>query len=177
MSAALKLLEEQAMAGDGKACLDLYEEYRHGLHVLPDQQTANTWLEKALDFNNADAQLIMGMKSLKNGNTQEGIGYIELSAENNNPDAMNLLGQMYLGNVDGVDVAEDRDKGLALVIRAGLQGSLQAQILLGKCYYTGKWVDKCQALACYWLEKAADSGDPKAQELLDEVLLVKNVIN
>lgn len=176
-STQVKQLEERASNGDSQACLDLYEEYQHGLHVSQDTTLASAWLEKALDFNNKDAQLIMGMNALQAGNLEEGLGYLNLSKNNGNPEAYSVLGQLYLGNVDGIHMDTDLDKGMELLVEAGLKGSTQAQILLGKCFYNGKWVTKDEGLARYWLQKASDSGDRTAQKLLDEVLLVRNVLN
>lgn len=177
-SAAIDQLIVQAQNGDSQACVDLYEEYKNGVHVDQDQFEAQSWLEKALDLNNASAQLIKGMSALHDGDIEDAMDYLELSCSNDNADAMNVLGQLYLGNVENVTISGlDEEKGIDLLIDAGLKGSVNAQIILGKCFFTGQWVTRDLFLSRLWLEKAADQGSREAQSLLDEAMRVPNLIN
>lgn len=177
-TAAIDQLIDQAQNGDGQACLALYEEYKNGVHVSQNQYEAQNWLEKALDLNNPSAQLIKGLNSLQDGNIEDALGYLQLACDNDNPDAMNVLGQLYLGNVENVKFGKpDLEKGMELLIAAGLKGSVNAQIILGKCFFTGKWVSRDLLLSKVWLEKAAAQGSREAQSLLDEAIRIPNLIN
>lgn len=60
-------LIQMAGKGDGQACFDLYEEYLRGENVHKDLQTAQSYLEKAVDYNNSRAQLQMGLDLLNGG--------------------------------------------------------------------------------------------------------------
>lgn len=176
--AAIDQLIAQAQNGDGQACLDLYEEYKNGVHVVQNHDLAMSWLEKALDCNYPAAQLIMGLSALQSGDITQAVEYLKLACANNNADAMNVLGQLYLGNVENVCCMQiDVDKGMELLTKAGLYGSVNAQIILGKCYYTGKWVHKDLMIALMWLQKAIDLGSSEAQLLMDEAIRVPDLIN
>lgn len=164
-------LINKANRGDGQACYELYQEYKNGEHVSADPKAAMDWLEKAIDCNHPQAQLTMGMNMLGDGNIRDAVNYLQLSINNHNADAMNVLGQVYLGNVRQVseDII-DKDKGLHLLMQAAHAGSMVAMLTLGKICYTGKWVGKDRFAAICWLEKAAAAGSEEAQILLDEAL-------
>lgn len=171
---ARKRLEAQAEHGDGQACLDLYEAYRQ----LPDCQAAREWLDRALDFNYPSAQYLEGVQNLSAGQVGEGIEFLKLAAENGNADAMNVLGQFYLGNITSLETADlNQELGIHYLVNAGLAGSVEAQIMLAKCFYKGKWVHKDDYLSRWWLEKAAEQGSHEAARLLDEVMLVRHILN
>lgn len=170
-------LIQMAGKGDGQACFDLYEEYTSGKNVHKDPKTAQNYLEKAVDFNNSKAQLQMGLDLLNGGKMKEGLDYIQLSCLNQNVDAMELLGQLYLGNVENIEnTAPDVDTGLLFLEEAALQGSISAQITLGKAFYLGKWVGRNEFTAELWLERAADAGSEEAQLLLDEMFRVQGTV-
>lgn len=169
-----KRLDAQAALGDAQSCLNLFEEYKNE----NGGQAATDWLEEALDSNCSSAQYIAGVLDLGSGQFNEGISYLKLSASNQNVQAMNVLGQLYLGNINGLeDVSFDVEQGIDYLIQAGLNGSVEAQIFLGKCYYQGRWVGENRLLSVLWLEKAVSQGSEQAQQVLDEVNLVKNLIN
>ncbi len=169
-----KRLDAQAELGDSQACLYLYEEYKNE----NGKQAASDWLEEALDSNSSSAQYIAGVQGLTSGNIEEGVSFLTLSAANNNAQAMNVLGQLYLGNVSGFETADfDPEKGMDYLTQAGRNGSTEAQIILGKCFYLGKWVHKDKLVSTLWLERAAKQGSKEAEKLLDEVLLVNNGLN
>mgnify|MGYP004445967997 FL=1 len=168
----------RANNGDGQACYDLYKEYKNGIHVAENELTAMDWLEKALDCNHPMAQLIMGLSLLNAGQQKDAIQYLQLASSNGNPDAMNVLGQLYLGNVENMtDEYTDEDKGLQLLYQAAFCGSPNAQVMLGKCYYIGKWVHQDKLMAKYWLEKAMNAGSEEAAHLYEEALRVNTLLN
>ena len=63
------------------------------------------------------------------------------------------------------------------LIQAGCNGCTDAQLILGKCFYLGKWVHKDNLMSTLWLEKAVKQGCQDAQTLLDEVLMTSVVLN
>lgn len=169
-----KRLDAQAKLDDGHACLLLFEEYQNESGL----QAAGDWLDEALDSNSSSAQYVAGVLDLGSGQVSEGISFLKLAAANENVQAMNVLGQLYLGNINGLETATfDLDQGIDYLIQAGLKGSVEAQVILGKCFYLGKWVSRDRFLSALWLEKAAAQGSLEAQQLLDEVLLVHNGLN
>lgn len=168
MATTIDQLILQANKGDGQACFDLYQEFKNGIHVKEDQETAQEWLDKAIDFNHPAARLILDMDLLSTGHIDEAVDSLEEECSKDNPEALNVLGQLYLGNIDKVseDII-DLSKGIELLTKAAWLGSLSAQILLGKCYYIGKWVSKDIFLARYWLQKASEQSE-EAMQLYDE---------
>ncbi len=175
MNAAwMKQLDARARQGDGQACLTLYEQFKNESGV----EAARDWLDEALDSNSSSAQYAEGVLQLVSGDVDNGIAFLDLSARNDNVQAMNVLGQLYLGNVNGVDsVAPDLDKGIAYLEQAAERGNVDAEILLGKCYFLGQWVKKNRFVSTYWLNKAAEQGSRTAADLLENVLYVNNGLN
>lgn len=170
-------LIQMAGKGDGQACFDLYEEYLRGENVHKDLQTAQSYLEKAVDYNNSRAQLQMGLDLLNGGKMKEGLDYIQLSCLNQNVDAMELLGQLYLGNVENIEnTAPDVKTGILFLEEAAMQGSVSAQVTLGKAFYLGKWVGRNPFYAELWLERAVENGSEEAQLLLDEMFRVQSAV-
>ncbi len=167
-------LDAQAKLGDGQTCMDLYEAYQNE----SGKQAAADWLEEALDSNSSSAQYIAGILDLNESRIDEGISFLTLSATNDNAQAMNVLGQLYLGNVVGLEsVGFDLEKGMDYLIQAGCHGCADAQLILGKCFYLGQWVHKDNLMSALWLEKAVEQGSQDAQKLLDEVLMISTALN
>ncbi|UNT97066.1 tetratricopeptide repeat protein [Allobaculum mucilyticum] len=173
--AVLRQLEAQASTGDGKACLALYEEYNN----RPEQDYARRWLDRALACDEPHAQFIEGVKSLIDGDTRCGIQFLKLAAENRSNEAKYVLSQYYLGNVRSICPPDelDTEQGLEYLFEAAQGGYVDAQILLGKMYCSGKWVGHSQFLARYWLETAVRQNSRQAQLLLDQIDLVHNGLN
>lgn len=159
----------QANQGDGQACFELYNEFKHGIHVDENDATAQEWLDKAIDFNHPMARLILDLDLLNTGHISEAIDSLKKECDKDNVTALNLLGQMYLGNVEGISSEwMNIPEGIELITRAANLQDTASQILLGKCYYTGKWVRPDKFLARYWLAQAAKSGLPEAEKLYFE---------
>ncbi len=175
MNAAwMKQLDDKARQGDGQACLTLYEQFKNESGT----QAARDWLDEALDSNSSSAQYAEGVLKLVSGDIDNGIAFLDLSAKNDNVQAMNVLGQLYLGNVNGVEaVTFDLDKGIAYLEQAALRGNVDAQILLGKCYFLGQWVRKNKLISTYYLKQAVEQGSRTAADLLEKVLYVNNGMN
>lgn len=162
-----KELEAQAELGNAQACLNLFEEYQNE----SGQQAATDWLDEALDSNYASAQYIAGIMELNRGEIEEGIHYLEMASANEDPQAMLVLGQFFLGNILNLEkVHLDVEKGITYLTTAAQKGLAQAALLLGKCYYTGTWVASNRLLGVLWLEKAQDLGSQEASRILDEVV-------
>jgi hypothetical protein len=175
---AIDQLKERANKGDGEACFELYQEFKNGANVKADEDEALDWLEKAIDHDHPIAQLIMGLSYLNAGKVKDAIDYLDLSCKNNNLDAMNILGQLYMGNVSGVeDVPLDKNSGIELLSKAAAGGNVYAQLTLGKCYMNADGVHKDKFMASLWLEKAAAQNNIEAAMLLDECNTLCTLMN
>lgn len=69
------------------------------------------------------------------------------------------------------------DLGLHLLHEAAMEGNIDSQIMLGKCFYTGKWVSRNEMMAVYFLEMARKAGSKEAETLLDEVNRIVTDLN
>ena len=159
----LEQLKNQASRGDGQACYELYQEYKNGIHVAENEKTAPSWLNKAL---------------LGRGKTEDALEYLENAGANHSLAAKNILGQFYLGNIDRMPMEYiNVDLGLHLLHEAAMEGNIDSQIMLGKCFYTGKWVSRNEMMAVYFLEMARKAGSKEAETLLDEVNRIVTDLN
>ncbi|MFR7639744.1 tetratricopeptide repeat protein [Allobaculum fili] len=171
----LRQLEAQARTGDGKACLALYQEYSNNTR---DEKTARKWLDLALDYDEPRAQFLEGVYSMKVGEIAHGVQFLKLAAFNRNTDAMNVLAMYYLGNIHGIShTVIDLELGLDYLYQAANGGCPDAQIVLGKCFYLGKWVSRNKYLARYWMEKAAKAKSRLAARMLEDMQAVSGALN
>lgn len=166
-----KQLDVQAELGNAQACLNLFEEYQNE----NGQQAATDWLDEALDSNCASAQYIAGIMELNRGEIDEGITYLEMASANEDPQAMMVLGQFFLGNIlDLENINIDIEKGINYLSKAAKKGLAQAALILGKCYYTGTWVTLDRFVGVLWLEKAETLGSQEASRILNEVVYTQS---
>lgn len=174
----IEKLRHEAENGNGDACFQLYQEYKTGSHVETDEVIALEWLEKALDKEHPIAQLIMGLSYLNAGRVKDAIDYLTLSCNQKNADALNILGQLYIGNVSGIKNAPiDKPKGVELLFDSACQGNVYAQLTVGKCFMTGNGTRKNKFFAKHWLEKASMQGNAEAAALLDECEIATTLLN
>lgn len=168
----------RANGGDREACFSLYQEYKNGVNVGMDESEALDWLEKAIDLEHPIAQLIMGLSFLNIGSVKDAIDYLTLASNQQNLDAQNILGQLYMGNVVGIENAPvDKAAGIDLLHSSAAGGNKYAQLTLGKCYLNGDGIVKDMFLAEIWLEKARAQGMEEADVLLDNAHTVISLMN
>lgn len=90
-------------------------------------------------------------------------GLLDICANENNPNALNLLGLMYM---HGQYVDVDENKGFELIKRSAEQGFHPAEYNLGRYYKWGKGCDIDFNQSVYWLQRSADHGNERAAYLL-----------
>lgn len=161
-------LKKQALTGDGKACLALYQAYNNE----PDEKNARAWLDLAIERDEPQALFYEGVHALLDGHIEDGIHYMSIAAAHDSADAMYVLGQYYLDNIRGIQTPDNEkniDLGVEYLRDAGMHGSLDAQLILAKLYYTGKWVRRNLYSARWWIEKACRQSSRRAERLLEEI--------
>ncbi len=174
----LEQLKTQAKSGDAQACYELYQEYKNGIHVTENADTAQNWLDRAIDLNHPEALLVRGLSLLSNGSTEDALEYLEAASQENCLQAAYILGQFYLGNIEKMpEEYINTDLGLRQLYEAATKGSAEAAVMLGKCFYTGKWVTRNEMLAVHFLEMAQASGSDEAGLLLDEIHRIVTELN
>lgn len=85
------------------------------------------------------------------------------TAKLGNSSAMIVLAMCYF---DGVGVAQDPQKGFAIVQKAANAHDVRAQKLLSRLYYQGLGVNANIQQGELWLQKAADNGHSEAKRLV-----------
>ena len=123
---------------------------------------------QASQENNAEAQLRIGMmyftgKGVPKDRAETEKWY-ELSAQNGNAHALNILGSWYEYGSDGYTV--DYQKAADFYSKAAKIGHAKSQCHLGRFYYRGDGVERDLHEAFKWYSKSAEQGYPMAQKLL-----------
>jgi TPR repeat protein len=124
---------------------------------------AKYWFEKAVNQGYTNAQYILSVTYLYNGEIEKGIFSLEKLAEQKNVEALRELAVMYFF---GKYVTEDRSKSFSYLKEAALQDDAQSQFELGVMYFKGEGTNKNDKLARVWLKKAANQNNSSAQRSL-----------
>ena len=93
----------------------------------------------------------------------EGMKWFRKSAQQNNHDAMEALGELYLY---GKDVAMNKQEAVKWFRKAADLGNDQAMWNLGRCYEKGEGVEKNIDQAVYWYKKGAEKNRSDCKEAL-----------
>ena len=93
----------------------------------------------------------------------EGMKWFRKSAQQNNHDAMEALGELYLY---GKDVAMNKQEAVKWFLKAADLGNDQAMWNLGRCYEKGEGVEKNIDQAVYWYKKGAEKNRNDCKEAL-----------
>lgn len=98
----------------------------------------------------------------------KGIYWLSLAAENNDLDAMNSLGLIYMSQGKDEEI-----KAFLLFKKSAEEGNTQAYLNLGICYNAGigTLIDKTKA--AYWVKKAYENGDNEAINIWNKYNLWK----
>lgn len=101
---------------------------------------------------------------INQGNTAQGVLYLNRAAEKGLADSMHSLGLCYL---NGIGVPTDDEIAFQWFEKAALEGCVKSmKQVIGLCHEKGTQKDLETAL--YWTEKAAYSGDVKSMVVLGE---------
>ena len=85
---------------------------------------------------------------------------ISLSANQNNPEAQNILGMIYY---NGKYMTRDINKAIHYLSLSANQNNPEAQNVLGMIYYNGKYMTRDINKAIYYLSLSANQNNPEAQ--------------
>ncbi|MBD5134115.1 MAG: restriction endonuclease, partial [Clostridiales bacterium] len=140
--------------------------WRDGLGVLPNDEKAEVWFQRAAEGGHRGAQYALAKLLHEQGRISEAIPWFEQATEGGNPFASYQFGKLYLA---GEDVPKDAAKALEYLADAAEQGNSQAQYILGKLYLLGSEVEQDREAAVQWLTLAAAQGHEYAQFFLDHM--------
>ncbi|KAI8137860.1 hypothetical protein BJV82DRAFT_583344 [Fennellomyces sp. T-0311] len=121
---ALKYFHLSATNGsaNGQYMLGLY--YQHGIAVKANAVQAQKWYSSAAEQGDADAQAALGLLLMDHGGeTHKGVGWLELSAEQNNARALLRLGSFY-------EEAQDHKRAMTYYQRAAATATADRDLAL-----------------------------------------------
>lgn len=129
-----------------------------------DDQSALTWMTKAANQGDAEAQYQLGMYyesgRYADRDIAQAVSWYGKAADQGNIRATLALADLYM---DGDQVQRDTDRALDLYHRAADADSEQAEVALGNAYYDGKVVPKDYGKAAKYYEMATHHCDHAAQ--------------
>ncbi|MBD5117659.1 MAG: sel1 repeat family protein [Clostridiales bacterium] len=165
-SVAEELAQRWECNGSASTAYQLGRVWRDGLGVLPDDEKAELWFQRAAEGGHSGAQYALAKLLRKQGRTNVAIPWFEQAAEGGNQYARYQLGKLYLAS--GSD-PKDVSKAVEYLTKAAEQGNSQAQYILGKLYLLGRDVEQNREAAVQWLTLAAVRGNEYAQFFLDHM--------
>lgn len=148
-----------AYANDASAQYKLAMHYLKGDGIAKDDATARKWMSKSADAGFVKAQmtvcdwLIKGVGGEKN--PELGVNYCEKAAQQNDPEAIAVLGYYYF---EGKVVKRNYRKAIDGFLRACEKGSESAPYMLGFCSREGLGVQKDPKKAFEYFKLAGDRG-------------------
>ncbi|MES0828476.1 tetratricopeptide repeat protein [Ruegeria sp. SCP11] len=162
-SEAHEMLLPFGQAGNVDAQYNLGVMYEEGLGVEQDFSEAFRWMNLAATQGDPDAQVRLGLLFENGLGTEadmvEAAKWYRLSAEQGNLHGQSNLADYYLSQENYAEAA-------IWLRRAGEQNHPYASYLLGLMYLRGITLEKNVESAQFWIEKAAQLGQPDAIALL-----------
>lgn len=137
--------------------------YQAGIGVTHDANKALQLLHKAAEQDHAQAQYRLATHYLKEKDMPKYLRWLEISANNDYPQAINKLGFVYS---KGELIVKDDAKAFSLFQRAAKAGNAAAMNNLSWCYLNGAGVERDDEQGDFWLTKAAEKGLASAQYVL-----------
>lgn len=164
---AMQWLRKSAEAGWMRAQLDLGGIYYAGGHgVKPDARQALQWFTRAAAQGSREAEVFLGLLHyeglLGKKNVETALRHWKTAAE-----AGIAEGQYRLGRILAQE-EKTRQEGVEWLVKASAAVP-QAATALGNLYY--KYLEDASTAAA-WFEKGAMAGDPLAQHIFAEMLLL-----
>ncbi len=185
-STSFEKIKADAENGDVQSQLKLGMAYYYGNGVSKDYGEAAKWLLKVEAASvNPMVELCLFTcylnKGIQNGvqrDINEGIKWLQTSAQNGNIDAQVLLGKAYaqilfgtkLGDFDVWGLKQNYAEAVKWFRRAANQGDTASQGTLGSCYFDGLGVPKNRVEAYKWFNLAATKDLVGAAALRDSLV-------
>jgi hypothetical protein len=126
---AVAIWRPLAEAGDADAQFNLGQAFRLGRGIPVNAAESRKWFERAAAQGHVDAETTLGLLLYQNGDRAEGLKWLKLAADQDEPRAMLVYGTA-LYNGDGM--TQDPVLGYAYVRRAAAQGLKPAQETLAQ---------------------------------------------
>ncbi|KTD53221.1 enhanced entry protein EnhC [Legionella santicrucis] len=155
---ALGWFKKAADVGDVDAQMFTAAAYMYGIGVKKNSDIASRYYINAAKNGNSIAQFTLAknfIDSRNSSNRKLGLIWLNKSVANNNPQALTMLGNLY---IEGKLVDKDEDKGIELLNRAVSQGFAPAMVALGELALEHNQKDQ----ALEWFNKASNQQNDQA---------------
>lgn len=158
-----KWMKKAAENNHADAQCELAKFYFNGMgSVKKNKEEAYKWFEKAANGGNGNAQFMMAIQCMSYDDIQKAKYWLNKAIENNYPLAYAYLAQISAKEGD-YDTAIDYAKKLAVL------GDSWGQLMLGILYDEEGTKFYDQQKSKFWIELAAEGGNPVAQYMLGEI--------
>ena len=147
---AYNILSRKAEEGDAFSNFMIAQFYEKGIVVTQDLDKSFELYMKAAKAGFPYAQFMVGRfySDLKNDKKEAG-KWIELAAQNDQPDALRVMAYSHLNDseigtmtIGNLPYEQDAEKGMLLLKQAAELGDPESQYTLARCYQIGKYVEK-----------------------------------
>lgn len=159
LDTAIALYEEAYDLGSANAAYKLCIIY-----FMKDNRKSFEWARKAADLGSVEGLSYMGLLYYHGEGAphdeKKGLKYLEEAAEKSDETAM-LLGQIFFER-------KEYDKAIKYSVTYAEKGNESSQYLMGLMYANGNGVERNIEIAKSWMCKAAEQGNERAKEWLEE---------
>ena len=162
----VRVLERLWQSGFSLAAHQLGKCWRDGMGVLPDDEQAELWFQRAAEAGYDFSQYALGKLLQSQKRMEEAVSWYEKAAAQGNSWAAYRLGKLYL---EGEAVPKDVAGAAEYLTVSAEQGNQYAQYALGKLYLTGQDVKQNRETAWAYFYKSAEQGNRYAQFFLEHL--------
>ena len=176
-SKAFDILSSKAKDGDIYAKFMIAQFYEGGIAVNQDLDKSFEYYMEAAKADYSHAQYKVGLYYNDVAkDKREAAKWIELAANNEQPDALCMMAYSYLQDpeietmtIDNLSFDQDIDKGMQLLRHAADLGNADALYILAICYQKGKYVEKDEkkAFELLWTSIQAENTPKSIKKLGD----------
>lgn len=160
----VRVLEQLWQRGFSLAAYQLGKCWRDGRGVLPDDEQAELWFQRAADAGYDFAQYALGKLLQSQKRMDEAVSWYGKAAAQGNSWAAYRLGKLYL---EGKAVPKDVPKAVAYLTDSAEHGNQYAQYVLGKLYLAGQDVKQDREQAWAYFYESAEQGNEYAAFFLE----------
>ncbi len=134
--------------------------YKRGIGTKKNVGKAAVYYEKAANLGSVAAMCELGILYRESKKPEKAYEWFEKAAK-----ADNLTGIYYCGDMlqKGEGVAQDKERGFNMLLRAADEGFAAAQYAVANSYYTGDGTTLNENIGAQWMLKAANNGFNRAQ--------------
>lgn len=138
----------------------LWEVYGEGVGVKKDQKKAEKWLDKAAEWGNSEAQVLLAKQYKKQKDYDNTLLWLNKAVAQNNSHAKYEMWVMY---INGLGVKKDQGIAMNWLDKAAKQGDDRALYQYGKLFEQGTFFKKDRKQSLIWYCKSALQGNALGQ--------------